>query len=1176
VAQSLQTIFSACGAGGLPLIPGATVLNAPNLEAVCQWLKLNKTDTRTLATDTPHLRKLLKSTIWNQLVSNSEQHHALSNVLGPVILSGKPEPETPELDYVTLLRRLLSSCELVSWEDKNLQHKKALPSETRKDLQILLLDDQAKQGWEDWIKECLHDAPGTLHVSVDPTALVDAISDALSPVKDAGGVITGYQKRDARFCLPLPGLQDASHPVLLLDLRLFSGNAEAEREFLKTKLLPLVNHFTDKPDLAWPGFCSKDPASLFSRAKDAVEGKNGKKLIADTQEHHEVLTWLPRVVALADMSLPIILFSSTGRRDLVEPFKPYGNIITSFEKPRLHDLAVTSKGHTITDIHGATRATLYDAVACAYNWLRFRKAGRTALNACEATLLNAPIINDKEIKHFEIYFDESGSSRKNGFRVAALVVGYVDQAHAEVVAKEMHDQGISWFHDTHKDGAFIYDKEKSRDPQWVAEQRDHFVSHLKMLWVLPIVLWANSNDDRTAFDTFNPDTLIQSLVGELLEMTLFSLITKGASIAVYGAQRRIEIPGSKWTATGARIPRDQQTFSACKDVIDSFGIVPTDGARQAIEGYAHRWALDDSAIDYEVTPLAEDATIDIFTKASCRALFLSVRSPQDYQGILARAFQTRPFEEPWKTLASNVRTKLSPLNHEERAKLAHGDRPVHIVADILPGEATWSQHGASLNALEDWFPACPGPVLVAEGAEFSRLLSISRALDGKDYGLAVANAASLTHEFHTHANYLYQKVFTLLSGRLSDLRGNDLNNAAHHLAALPKSENGKLPVSKINIRHQHWTRYPIANSDERKRLEVEAAKLVLVSFNVKPKQLYKTIAEWVLKNALEDAYPSQGFDSTTASWWQDLSSRALFAVIRTQSQMPADSRLPHRKRSFKLPPSLMTIEPDLDADTSIFVSMGPPSIGRMILTERLCWFDALEVNLSECPWSESQIDAVIEKDIIRSLPLEREKAIILARALNQQSAPPRWFKEDGKWVLFATNNVNLPTPSTIFPKFRLVKCRPDDFSSKGDFLHVRQNWDLNNADTGSPTHVSKTKTSVGVARQAEDLPHSTPLTTEQRRSTSSAVGSAGAWLVRNFVDDRSGKPSAKDKYCEAGIAWHNLPEFFVQEDGIRIRVYARMLKEMDKTLLEGFVRLPDSPRDDQGKLPGKPWSPSGA
>jgi hypothetical protein len=83
-------------------------------------------------------------------------------------------------------------------------------------------------------------------------------------------------------------------------------------------------------------------------------------------------------------------------------------------------------------------------------------------------------------------------------------------------------------------------------------------------------------------------------------------------------------------------------------------------------------------------------------------------------------------------------------------------------------------------------------------------------------------------------------------------------------------------------------------------------------------------------------------------------------------------------------------------------------------------------------------------------------------------------------------------------------------------------------------------------------------------------------LVRNFVDDRSGKPSAKDKYCEAGIAWHNLPEFFVQEDGIRIRVYARMLKEMDKTLLEGFVRLPDSPRDDQGKLPGKPWSPSGA
>ena len=41
------------------------------------------------------------------------------------------------------------------------------------------------------------------------------------------------------------------------------------------------------------------------------------------------------------MSLPIILFSSTGRRGISEKLKAYGNIITDFEKPRLPALDPT-------------------------------------------------------------------------------------------------------------------------------------------------------------------------------------------------------------------------------------------------------------------------------------------------------------------------------------------------------------------------------------------------------------------------------------------------------------------------------------------------------------------------------------------------------------------------------------------------------------------------------------------------------------------------------------------------------------------------------------------------------------------------------------------------------------------------------------------------------------------
>ena len=309
VARPLQAILSARDAARHPLVPGATVLNAPSLAAICKWLKPDSADTRAVAKVTPHLRELLRSTIWNELTSKSEDHHALSNVLGPMILSGdKINPKCWEETVGDgeeqkqkrsanaanrckhILRQLLSACGLVSWEDKKAEDQESKPSETGEDLQILLLDDQAKQGWEDWVKECLPGAKDALQVAVDPTTLVNAITKALTD--DNGDLI----HKDARFRLKLPGLENATHPVLLLDLRLFSGKDQAEREFLKNNLLPLVNHFTDQPNLAWTGFSTKDKKrdKAFRNAKAKV--LRGR-LKPDTDAHHEVLTWLPRDVA---------------------------------------------------------------------------------------------------------------------------------------------------------------------------------------------------------------------------------------------------------------------------------------------------------------------------------------------------------------------------------------------------------------------------------------------------------------------------------------------------------------------------------------------------------------------------------------------------------------------------------------------------------------------------------------------------------------------------------------------------------------------------------------------------------------------------------------------------------------------------------------------------------------
>ena len=418
-ARALQTILGARDAGGNTLVPRAMVLNAPSLDEICQWLHDSKTDHRVVAKESPHLPDLLKSTIWNALTSTSEIHHAISNILGPLILSGKQED--PNLCPETLLRRLLSACGLVSWRDSSppaqvegdQQAQTAGASESEeegKDLQILLVDDQAEQGWTDWVKECLPGASAEMKTLKEPTSLVDAISGAL-------GVTEGQlTRKDARFQLNLPGVDKAANPVLLLDLRLFNGKPEVERTFYREQLLPLVNHFTDKENLAWPGFSSTDRA--FKQAREKVEQN---KLEIDTDQYREVLTWLPRVVALADMSLPIVLFSSTGRRDLVEPLKTQANIFTGFEKPRLIDLR--SESDSVANLRLSAKSRLREAVSLARKWLQCRAAG-ARISGTDLGPLKKARKSFEGKSHFEIYHDESGRVEGAYFRVTSLLAGF--------------------------------------------------------------------------------------------------------------------------------------------------------------------------------------------------------------------------------------------------------------------------------------------------------------------------------------------------------------------------------------------------------------------------------------------------------------------------------------------------------------------------------------------------------------------------------------------------------------------------------------------------------------------------------------------------------------------------------------------------------------------------------
>ncbi len=343
----------------------------------------------------------------------SYDRHAVSNILGPMILRGQAAKLTL---HSGALLQLLISCGLIGPSRMDMGHVSA-KSESRPDnedgkrtehgngLHVLLVDDQSSHGWADWVRESL------------PSADVSALSDPTALIQDVQQQLGESGSRDLRYRLTLPGMKDGAHPVLLLDLRLFSGNAGTEMVFYRDVLLPLLEHFQDRDDLAWPCFSSSNDA--FVAAVAAV--KNGN-LIVESPEHHEALTWLPRLLSLVDLSLPIILFSSTGRRSIERAFSGYENIILGFEKPRFFESVAQSEQMATAAEAGLTRA-----VEGARTLLVGRRRARQALQCIRCHVGQSV---SERYEHFELFIDETDAAEN--LVVGGLVAGFasIDDAHA--------------------------------------------------------------------------------------------------------------------------------------------------------------------------------------------------------------------------------------------------------------------------------------------------------------------------------------------------------------------------------------------------------------------------------------------------------------------------------------------------------------------------------------------------------------------------------------------------------------------------------------------------------------------------------------------------------------------------------------------------------------------------
>lgn len=112
IGQTLDTLFGGYNANNLPLVPGVRHLKSPSLAALCEAINSSK-DQRTQLT--PSVQAMLRTTLWGGLISNREGQHAVSNVLGALLLStqvGKGQTHGGEpwaQDY------LLSWCRLAEW-----------------------------------------------------------------------------------------------------------------------------------------------------------------------------------------------------------------------------------------------------------------------------------------------------------------------------------------------------------------------------------------------------------------------------------------------------------------------------------------------------------------------------------------------------------------------------------------------------------------------------------------------------------------------------------------------------------------------------------------------------------------------------------------------------------------------------------------------------------------------------------------------------------------------------------------------------------------------------------------------------------------------------------------------------------------------------------------------------
>lgn len=502
--------------------------------------------------------------------SDPGDHHAIANLVGPLLLMDDSEVGKGDLQ-IKALRTLMEAIGLLpsrtkenedllknKWIDRN-EYKLNDIVKGYNNISFILVDDMWRSGWgrilchavgATYEEKASAQEPGFTNIGtgengkiiVKASVSADPILNKLERLIEAG-------KRDNRFELSCGG-SDKSLEVLFLDLRLFAGkNTDSERKFFE-RVVKLAENFevgvSKENNFPWRGFSKAEIDSV----RRWIENKDKKAKIEDT-DYILALTFLPRIIALMDLSIPVVLFSSTGRRDIVEQFKDYGSIITDLDKPKFTvDISV--------DIAKSTKGKFQTAIEASLAMLGGRKKCKMIYGLKPAQAQGAA----EQKKHIELFIDEAHPFIKKGDSYGAdetrIFVGgcfaifsgeTIDKAKikADAFDDDLVTEGVRYF-DSLRIGAQSQQIKKKKNK--VADKLHKVMTNSanlpEKLGFIRLLHALNGQEKK--FDLFNPNSadnryrltmvaLIEHFLSESLPALLGSKGAEEASISIFVGTR---------------------------------------------------------------------------------------------------------------------------------------------------------------------------------------------------------------------------------------------------------------------------------------------------------------------------------------------------------------------------------------------------------------------------------------------------------------------------------------------------------------------------------------------------------------------------------------------------------------------------------------------------------------